>query len=75
MLACSKKIFNKFLFVSVFFLIFSVVSSVLLASAKQKCVKKTSDVNSHQVQVQQRQIIYHLEKIEKRIVSKQSARE
>lgn len=74
MLACSKKIFNKFLFVSVFFLIFSAVSSMLLASTKEKHVKKTSDVNAHQVQVQQKQIIYHLEKIEKQLVSKQNAR-
>tara|TARA_R100000008_G_scaffold86055_1_gene77707 strand:- start:7955 stop:8182 length:228 start_codon:yes stop_codon:yes gene_type:complete len=74
MLACSKKIFNKFLFVSVFFLIFSVVSSVLFASAKQSSVKNVSDVDSQQVQVEQRQIIYHLEKIEKQLVSKQRVR-
>jgi preprotein translocase subunit SecF len=74
MLTCGKKLFNKFLLVSIFFLIFSIVSSVFLASATQTVVKRTPNVNSKQIQVQQRKIIYHLEKLEKQLVSKRNAR-
>ena len=72
MLQCKNKMFNKFLFFSFVFLLSSfVVNTVIVYAAtegdtkvkKQKSIKE----NTTHIQVQQRQIIEHLEDVEKRL--------
>ncbi len=72
MLQCKNKMFNKFLFFSFVFLLLSfVVNTVIVYAAtegdtkvkKQKSIKE----NTTHIQVQQRQIIEHLEDVEKRL--------
>ena len=73
MLACQKKIFNKFFVFSIVFLIFSFCCHasevVTVASAKKQGDHKTCE-EARQVQTQQRKIIHSLENIERDLVSR-----
>jgi len=70
MLACKKKIFNKFFIFSFVFLIFSFCCNAgsLVASANdnEKQMKKPCKEVRH-VKTQQKEIIHSLEKIERRL--------
>lgn len=73
MLTCKNKLFNKFLFFSFVFFTISFFSHIMISSAaddhsiRQKKSKqvKTRESISH-IQMEQRQIIDHLENMEKR---------
>ncbi len=75
MLICKNRLFNKFLFFSFVFFIISFFSHIMISSAstdhsmQQKKFKqiKIREKISH-IQMQQRQIIDHLEDMEKRHV-------
>ena len=67
MLACKKKIFNKFFVFSVVFLIFSFcchAEEIVATTAKHANLKKSCK-ETKRVQAQQKKIIHSLEKIER----------
>ena len=72
MLTCKNKIFNKFLFFSLMFLTLSfAVSSVIVLASSPPEKKKRMQRNSKaaKIQVQQREILDHLERIERRMIT------
>ena len=70
MLACKKKIFNKFFVFSFVFLIFSFCcnagSIVSTETSEKKQMKKSCEESRH-VQTQQRRIIHSLKSIERNL--------
>tara|TARA_R100000988_G_C3959788_1_gene145552 strand:+ start:213 stop:431 length:219 start_codon:yes stop_codon:yes gene_type:complete len=72
MLACKKKIFNKFFIFSILFLIFSFCCHAggIVASGKDTQVKKACK-DSRRVQTQQRKIIHSLKVIERNLPTQQ----
>ena len=66
---CKNKTFNRFLFFSLFFLFVSLtVNSVIVFASETSERKKTCRNNAIQIQVEQKQILNHLKKIENKIV-------
>ena len=69
MLTCKNKIFNKFLFFSLIFLFLSIaINSVIVSATVPPEKKKLLQDKSSEIQVQQRKILNHLERIENKIV-------
>jgi hypothetical protein len=69
MLSCKNKMFSKFLFFSLFFLVVSVVINSVIVYAVEPSEKNRSlRDNSAEIQIQQRKILNHLEKIEDRMI-------
>tara|TARA_R110002020_G_scaffold348335_1_gene561951 strand:+ start:77 stop:301 length:225 start_codon:yes stop_codon:yes gene_type:complete len=70
MLACKKKIFNKFFIFSFVFLVFSFccnAGSIVTSDSKgEKYLKKSCQETEH-VQTQQRKIIHSLKNIERNL--------
>ena len=64
---CNKKIFNKFLFLSLIFLLATVCCDVLFVSASthKETIRTQDPIQS--VQVQQKTIIDHLNRIEHKL--------
>jgi len=70
MLTCENRLFNKFLFLSLTFLLISIFANSVIAFSAKPASKKNirSQEKTIHIQVQQRQIINHLERIEDKIV-------
>ena len=66
---CKNKTFNKFLFFSLFFLFVSLaVNSVIVFAAETSERKKACRKNAVQIQVEQKKILNHLERIENKVI-------
>ena len=66
---CKNKTFNRFLFFSLFFLFVSLaVNSVIVYAAETSARKNLRKNSAIEIQIQQREIINHLERIEDRMV-------
>ncbi len=68
MLTCKNKIFSKFLFFSLFFLIVSFIINSVIVYAVEPSIKKTQLNKNNDIQVQQREILDHLERIENKMI-------
>ena len=68
---CNNKAFNRFLFFSLLFLFVSfIVNSVIVLAAEVPEKKPVLRKNTIEIQVQQREILNHLERIEKKAINK-----
>jgi len=66
---CKNKTFNRFLFFSLFFLFVSLaVNSVIVFAAETSERRKARRNNTVEIQVEQKEIINHLERIEDRVI-------
>jgi len=66
---CKNKTFNRFLFFSLFFLFVSLaVNSVIVFAAETSERRKARRNSTVEIQVEQREIINHLERIEDRVI-------
>jgi len=66
---CKNKTFNRFLFFSLFFLFVSLaVNSVIVFAAETSERRKARRNSTAEIQVEQREIINHLERIEDRVI-------
>ena len=76
MLTCKNKIFSKFLFFSLTFLIISLIISSVAALSTVPLEKKKSLLRKKaaKIQIQQREILDHLERIEKRMITSEKRR-
>jgi len=76
MLTCKNKIFSKFLFFSLTFLIISLIISSVAALSTVPLEKKKPLLRKKaaKIQIQQREILDHLERIEKRMITSEKRR-
>jgi len=68
MLTCKNKIFSKFLFFSLFFVTVSFIINSVIVHAFVPPEKKRSHKKAVEIQVQQREILDHLERIENKMI-------
>ena len=77
MLTCKNKIFNKFLFFSLVFLIVSFAVNSVIVYALEPVEKKRhlhNKVKAAEIQIQQREILDHLERIENKMIISEKRR-
>jgi len=68
---CKNKMFNKFLFFSFIFLLFSFVCNTVFVSASEGSGRQSKiEQKTSEIQVQQREILDHLKKLENKMVSR-----
>ena len=68
---CNNKMFNKFLIFSFVFLLFSFAYNTIFVSASEIIkMRPKIEQKTNEIQIQQREIIDHLEKLENRMVLK-----
>jgi len=68
MLTCKNKMFSKFLFFSLFFLIVSFIINSVIVYAVEPSIKKTRLNKTKDIPIQQREILDHLERIENKMI-------
>ena len=76
MLTCKNKMFSKFLFFSLTFLFVSLIISSVAALSTAPAEKKEPLLRKKaaKIQIQQREILDHLERIEKRMITSEKRR-
>ena len=68
---CYNKMFNKFLIFSFIFLLLSFAcNSVFVSASETRKSQPKIEQKTNEIQVQQKEIIDHLEKLENKMVSK-----